>query len=232
MANKRVGKRTVKLQNNPTIISAASVVGPKEGQGPLKEYFNLILQDDLYGEKSWELAESKMHKTTDVLRVDLASVRAGRATPALLEKVMVDYYGTPTPVNQVASVTVPEPRMIIIQPWEKNLLKDIERAIMKSDLGLNPNSDGAVIRLNLPQLTEERRKEIVKTVHKKSEDARVIVRNLRRDANDAVKKAEKAKEITEDEAKKGTDDIQKMTDKIIKEIDNIMANKEKEVMEI
>ena len=146
-----------------------------------------------------ELAESKMHKTTDVLRVDLASVRAGRATPALLEKVMVDYYGTPTPVNQVASVTVPEPRMIIIQPWEKNLLKDIERAIMKSDLGLNPNSDGAVIRLNLPQLTEERRKEIVKTVHKKSEDARVIVRNLRRDANDAVKKAEKAKEITEDE---------------------------------
>ena len=151
-----------------------------------------------------ELAESKMHKTTDVLRVDLASVRAGRATPALLEKVMVDYYGTPTPVNQVASVTVPEPRMIIIQPWEKNLLKDIERAIMKSDLGLNPNSDGAVIRLNLPQLTEERRKEIVKTVHKKSEDARVIVRNLRRDANDAVKKAEKAKEITEDEAKKGT----------------------------
>ena len=174
-----------------------------------------------------ELAESKMHKTTDVLRVDLASVRAGRATPALLEKVMVDYYGTPTPVNQVASVTVPEPRMIIIQPWEKNLLKDIER-----DLGLNPNSDGAVIRLNLPQLTEERRKEIVKTVHKKSEDARVIVRNLRRDANDAVKKAEKAKEITEDEAKKGTDDIQKMTDKIIKEIDNIMANKEKEVMEI
>ena len=179
-----------------------------------------------------ELAESKMHKTTDVLRVDLASVRAGRATPALLEKVMVDYYGTPTPVNQVASVTVPEPRMIIIQPWEKNLLKDIERAIMKSDLGLNPNSDGAVIRLNLPQLTEERRKEIVKTVHKKSEDARVIVRNLRRDANDAVKKAEKAKEITEDEAKKGTDDIQKMTDKIIKEIDNIMANKEKEVMEI
>ena len=179
-----------------------------------------------------ELAESKMHKTTDVLRVDLASVRAGRATPALLEKVMVDYYGTPTPVNQVASVTVPEPRMIIIQPWEKNLLKDIERAIMKSDLGLNPNSDGAVIRLNLPQLTEERRKEIVKTVHKKSEDARVAVRNLRRDANDAVKKAEKAKEITEDEAKKGTDDIQKMTDKIIKEIDNIMANKEKEVMEI
>lgn len=179
-----------------------------------------------------ELTESKMRKTIDVLRVDLASVRAGRATPSLLEKVMVDYYGTPTPVTQVASVTVPEPRMIIIQPWEKNLLKEIERAIMKSDLGLNPNSDGSVIRLNLPQLTEERRKEIVKTVHKKAEDARVIVRNLRRDANDAVKKVEKAKEITEDEAKKGTEDVQKMTDKFIKEIDSVMANKEKEVMEI
>ena len=146
--------------------------------------------------------QTKMHKTVDVLRVDLASVRAGRASVSLLDKVMVEYYGTPTPVNQVASVTVPEPRMIIIQPWEKNLLKDIERAIMKSDLGLNPNSDGSVIRLNLPQLTEERRKELVKTVHKKAEDARVSVRNLRRDANDAVKKAEKAKEITEDEAKR------------------------------
>lgn len=176
--------------------------------------------------------EGKMQKTIEVLRVDLASVRAGRATPSLLEKVMVDYYGTPTPVTQVASVTVPEPRMIIIQPWEKTLVKDIERAIMKSDLGLNPNSDGTAIRLNLPQLTEERRKELVKTVHKKAEDARIIVRNLRRDANDAVKKVEKAKEITEDEAKKGVDDVQKLTDKMIKEIDLVAANKEKEVMEI
>ena len=164
-----------------------------------------------------ETTQTKMHKTVDVLRVDLASVRAGRASVSLLDKVMVEYYGTPTPVNQVASVTVPEPRMIIIQPWEKNLLKDIERAIMKSDLGLNPNSDGSVIRLNLPQLTEERRKELVKTVHKKAEDARV---------------AEKAKEITEDEAKKANDDIQKMTDKFIKEVDTVMEHKEKEVMEI
>ena len=154
-----------------------------------------------------ETTQTKMHKTVDVLRVDLASVRAGRASVSLLDKVMVEYYGTPTPVNQVASVTVPEPRMIIIQPWEKNLLKDIERAIMKSDLGLNPNSDGSVIRLNLPQLTEERRKELVKTVHKKAEDARVSVRNLRRDANDAVKK-------------------------FIKEVDTVMEHKEKEVMEI
>ena len=177
-------------------------------------------------------AQTKMQKTIEVLRVDHASVRAGRASVSLLDKVMVEYYGTPTPVNQVASVTVPEPRMIVIQPWEKNLLKDIERAIMKSDLGLNPNSDGSVIRLNLPQLTEERRKELVKTVHKKAEDARVSIRNLRREANDSVKKAEKAKEITEDEAKKANDDIQKMTDKFIKEVDTVMEHKEKEVMEI
>jgi ribosome recycling factor len=176
--------------------------------------------------------EGKMHKSVDALRVDLASLRAGRATPSLLEKVMVDYYGAPTPVTQVASVSVPEPRMIVIQPWERNMIKEIEKAIMKSDLGLNPNSDGVCIRLNLPQLTEERRKELVKVVHKKAEDFRVVVRNLRRDANDAIKKAEKAKEITEDESKKGVDDVQKLTDKIIKEIDAVAANKEKEVMEI
>lgn len=145
---------------------------------------------------------------------------------------MVDYYGSPTPVTQVASVTVPEPRMIVIQPWEKNILKDIEKAIMKSDLGLNPNSDGICIRLNLPQLTEERRKDLVKVVHKKAEEYRVVVRNLRRDANDAIKKTEKAKEITEDEAKKGTEKVQKLTDKVMKEIDAAAANKEKEVMEV
>lgn len=176
--------------------------------------------------------ESKMEKSVAALRVDLASLRAGRATPSLLEKVMVDYYGSPTPVTQVASVTVPEPRMIVIQPWEKNILKDIEKAIMKSDLGLNPNSDGICIRLNLPQLTEERRKDLVKVVHKKAEEYRVVVRNLRRDANDAIKKTEKAKEITEDEAKKGTEKVQKLTDKVMKEIDAAAANKEKEVMEV
>ena len=145
---------------------------------------------------------------------------------------MVEYYGTPTPVTQVASVTVPEPRMIVIQPWEKTIMKDIEKAIMKSDLGLNPNSDGVCIRLNLPQLTEERRKDLVKVVHKKAEEYRVVVRNLRRDANDAIKKIEKAKEITEDEAKKGTEKVQKLTDKVMKEIDAVAANKEKEVMEV
>lgn len=179
-----------------------------------------------------EQTTSKMTKSIEALRVELATVRAGRATPSLLEKVMVEYYGTPTPVTQVASVTVPEPRMIVIQPWEENLIKDIEKAIMKSDLGLNPNSDGVAIRLNLPQLTEERRKELVKVVHKKSEDARIVVRNIRRDANDSLKKLEKAKEITEDEIKKATEEIQKLTDKFIKEVDAVMANKEKEVMEV
>lgn len=176
--------------------------------------------------------EQKMHKSVDALKVDLASLRAGRATPSLLEKVMVEYYGTPTPVTQVASVTVPEPRMIVIQPWEKTIMKDIEKAIMKSDLGLNPNSDGVCIRLSLPQLTEDRRKDLVKVVHKKAEEYRVVVRNLRRDANDAIKKTEKAKEITEDEAKKGADQVQKITDKIMKEIDSVASNKEKEVMEV
>ncbi len=176
--------------------------------------------------------EAKMHKSVDALRVDLAGMRSGRATPALLNKVMVDYYGAPTPVTQVASVTVPEPRMIVIQPWEKNLLKTIEKAILKSDLGLNPNNDGSCIRLNLPQMTEERRKEMARAVYKKAEEYRVIVRNMRRDANDSIKKAEKAKEITEDDEKKGIENVQKLTDKIIKEIDAAAAAKEKEVMEI
>ena len=176
--------------------------------------------------------EGKMNKAIDALHSELTSVRTGRATPSLLERVMVDYYGTPTPVNQVANVSVPEPRMIVIQPWEKTMVKEIEKAIMKSDLGLNPNSDGVSIRLNLPQLTEDRRKELVKVVHKKGEDARVVIRNVRREFNDAVKKMEKAKSITEDEAKEAIENSQKLTDKFIKEIDNILAHKEKEVMEV
>lgn len=175
----------------------------------------------------------KMTKSLELFRADLATVRAGRATPSLLEKVFVDYYyGAPTAVNQVANVTVPEPRMILITPWDKSILREIERAIMKSDLGLNPNNDGSAIRLNLPQLTEDRRKDLVKVVHKKAEEWRVAIRNIRRDANDAIKKSEKDKELTEDEAKKASEDIQKATDKFIKEIDVITANKEKEVLEI
>ena len=175
--------------------------------------------------------ESKMEKSVAALRVDLASLRAGRATPSLLEKVMVDYYGSPTPVTQVASVTVPEPRMIVIQPWEKNILKDIEKAIMKSDLGLNPNSDGICIRLNLPQLTEERRKELVKDVKKKGEGAKVAVRNIRRDANDAFKKLAK-QDVSEDEIKELEDQIQKLTDKYIKEVDKAIENKSKEILTV
>jgi ribosome recycling factor len=176
--------------------------------------------------------EDRMKKALDVMRKEYASLRAGRATPALLEKVLVDYYGTPTPINQVANVSVPEPRMLTIQPWEKTMLPPIEKAIQKSDLGLTPSSDGALIRLSIPQLTKERRSELVKVVHKKAEECRVAVRNLRRDGNETVKKLEKDRTISEDEAKKAQDDIQKLTDKYIKEIDNVMAVKEKEIMEV
>lgn len=176
--------------------------------------------------------DDKMVKAIDALKVDLATIRAGRANPALLSKVYVDYYGTPTPIKQVANVAAPEPRLITVQPWEKNMVKAIEKAIMASDLGLNPNSDGVVIRLNIPQLTEERRKELVKLVGKKAEEYRVTLRNARRDANDAVKKMEKSKEITEDDSKKAVDDIQKNTDKRMKELEVVVAAKEKEVMAI
>ena len=176
--------------------------------------------------------EDKMKKALEALRREYSSLRAGRATPALLDKVNVDYYGTPTPVNQVANVSVPEARMITIQPWEKTMLGAIEKAILKSDLGLTPNSDGTIIRLNIPQLTKERRTELAKTIGKKAEDARVAVRNIRRDANDAIKKLEKEKVATEDDSKKAQEDVQKVTDKYIKEIDNTMAAKEKEIMEV
>lgn len=174
-------------------------------------------------------SEAKMKKSIDVLRLDYSTIRAGRATPALLDKIMVDYYGTPTPVSQVANISVPEPRMLIIQPWEKPMLKEIEKAITKSDLGINPNSDGISIRLSIPQLTEERRQEIVKTVKKKCEESKVALRNVRRDANDMIKKD---KTISEDEAKKAQDVMQKLTDKYIKEADDAALQKEKEIMEV
>lgn len=176
--------------------------------------------------------EEKMKKALEVLRRELASLRAGRATPALLDKVMVDYYGTPTPVNQVANISVPEPRLITIQPWEKTMIGPLEKAILKSDLGLTPSSDGVVIRLAIPQLTQQRRQEMVKVIGKKAEEARVAVRNIRRDANDAIKKLEKDKAVSEDEMKKAQDEMQKITDKYIKEVDQVMAAKEKEIMEV
>lgn len=176
--------------------------------------------------------EERLEKSIAALKREFGSLRAGRATPSLLDKIMVDYYGTPTPVNQVAKVSVPEPRMILITPWEKSLMHDIEKAIMKSDLGLSPNSDGTAIRLSIPQLTQERRQELVKTVGKKAEEAKVAIRNIRRDGNDAIKKLEKAKEITEDESKKGQESVQKLVDKYIKTVDTLREAKEKEIMEV
>ncbi|WP_196605341.1 ribosome recycling factor [Pectinatus haikarae] len=176
--------------------------------------------------------EDRMKKAIEALKREYGSLRAGRATPALLEKVMVDYYGTPTPINQVANISVPEARMLIIAPWEKSMLHAIEKAIMKSELELNPNSDGTVVRLAIPQLTQERRTELVKIVNKKAEDAKIALRNIRRDANDAIKKLEKTKEIAEDEAKKAQEDMQKLVDKYVNEVNNIRTVKEKEIMEV
>lgn len=176
--------------------------------------------------------EGRMDKTIEALKHEFASIRTGRASTALLDKVMVDYYGTPSPINQVANVTAPEPRLILVKPWEKSMIGPIEKTVLQSDLGLNPSNDGDTIRLAIPQLTEERRKELVKVVSKKAEEAKVAVRNIRRDANDALKKEEKAKTITEDDAKQGQDKIQKLTDKKIKVIDDLKDKKEKDVLEV
>ena len=176
--------------------------------------------------------DSKMEKVIESLRRDYSTLRAGRANPSLLDKVLVDYYGTPTPINQTANISCPEPRLILIQPWDKSMIPAIEKAIMKSDLGLNPNNDGVVLRLAIPQLTEDRRKELVKQCRKKAEDAKVAARNIRRDANDAIKALEKAKDVSEDEIKRGLDDAQKSTDKFIQKIDEVMNQKEKEIMEV
>ncbi len=177
-------------------------------------------------------AEERMKKSIEHLRTDLASLRAGRANPAMLDKIMVDYYGEPTPINQLANITVPEARLLIIQPWDKSSIAEIEKAVLKSDLGINPNNDGNVIRIAIPQLTEERRKDLVKVVKKRAEENRVAIRNIRREANDMLKSSEKDKLISEDENKKGMDDIQKLTDKFIKEVDIILQAKEKDIMEV
>lgn len=176
--------------------------------------------------------EERMKKTIEALKREYGTLRAGRASISLLDKIMVNYYGTMTPINQVAKIAIPEPRMIVIQPWEKKLLHEIEKAIMKSELGLSPNSDGVAVRLNIPPLTQDRRKELTKTVSKKAEESKVSLRNLRREANDMFKKMEKAKEITEDDLKKGQDDMQKLVDKYTKQIDSIKTTKEKEIMEV
>ena len=174
--------------------------------------------------------EEKMNKTISVLEENLAEIRAGRANPAILNKIKVEYYGTPTPINQVAGISVPEARVILIQPWEASVLKEIEKEILKSDIGINPNNDGKVIRLAFPELTEERRKEIVKDVKKLTEEAKISIRSIRRDGMDEFKAKQKAGEITEDELRGAEDSIQKITDKKVEKIDQISDAKEKEIL--
>ena len=174
--------------------------------------------------------DEKMQKTFDHLEADYQGIRAGRANPHVLDKLRVDYYGTPTPIQQVGNITIPEARMIQIAPWEKSLIKDIEKAILASDIGITPSNDGSVIRLVLTELTEESRKDLVKEVKKKAEECKVAVRNIRRDGNDAFKKI--AKEISEDEVKQLEDELQKMTDKYIKDVDKLMEEKSKEILTV
>lgn len=180
----------------------------------------------------FKIADEKMQKTIAVLKKDLGSMKAGRANPAMLDKIEVEYYGTMTPVSQVGNISVPEPRILQIQPWDKTAIKAIEKAILKSDLGLNPSNDGTVIRLMIPELTEETRKNLVKTVKKNGEETKVAIRSIRRDCNEKIKNLKKGSEISEDEIKKAEEDIQKKTDNFIKEIDKILEEKEKEIMAV
>ena len=183
-------------------------------------------------EKIKKNLEEKSKKSISVLKEDLNTVRAGRANPALLDKVMVDYYGSPTPLKSLANISVPDPRTLLISPFDPKAIGEIEKGINVANIGINPSNDGKCVRLVIPQVTEERRKELTKTVKKMGEESKVAVRNLRREANDELKKLEKAHEITEDEIKKALDDIQKATDKTIKEIDDIVAAKDKEILEV
>lgn len=176
--------------------------------------------------------KERMTKAIQAYTRELAGIRAGRANASLLDRISVDYYGAPTPVNQLAGISVPEARLLVIQPYDKSILGDIEKAILKSDLGLTPSNDGNIIRLSIPQLTEERRKDLVKLVKKESEDAKIAVRNVRRDANDELKKLEKNGEITEDDLRGYSEDIQKLTDEQINKIDSITKDKEKEILEV
>jgi ribosome recycling factor len=176
--------------------------------------------------------KDRMTKAIQAYTRELASIRAGRANASLLDRITVDYYGAPTPINQLAGVSVPEARLLVIQPYDKSVLGEIEKAILKSDLGLTPTNDGSLIRLSIPQLTEERRKELVKVVKKEAEEAKVAIRNIRRDGNDDLKKLEKNGEITEDDQRGYSDDIQKLTDEYITKVDNLTKEKEKEILEV
>ena len=177
-------------------------------------------------------AEKKMVKTTEVVKGDLGTLKAGRANPQILDRISVDYYGTPTPINQVGNVSSPEPRLLVIQPWEANMLKPLEKAIQQSDLGINPTNDGKTIRLLIPELTQERRKELSKSVGKMAEEGRVAIRAIRRDTLDAIKKMQKKSEITEDDLRTAEKELQKVHDKYIKAVDDLAAAKEKEIMTV
>ena len=179
-----------------------------------------------------QVYDTKMQKTLANLEAELRGIRAGRANPHILDKLSVDYYGMPTPIQQVANVSVPEARMIQIQPWEKSMIKEIEKAILTSDIGINPSNDGSIIRLLVPELTEETRRNLVKNVKKLGEDAKVAIRSIRRDANEKIKALKKDGHISEDEVKKGEDAVQKKTDQFVKEIDSLIVAKEKEIMSI
>lgn len=177
-------------------------------------------------------AGERMKAVVQAARKEMAAIRTGRATPALLERVVVEYHGAPVPLNQVASISAPEPRMLVVQPWDRSLIKEVEKALLKSDLGVTPTTDGAVVRLVLPQLTEERRQQLVKLARKEAEEKRVAVRNIRREVNDEIKKWEKNKLIPEDESRRAQQQVQQLTDRYIQEIDQLLAAKEKEIMEV
>ena len=183
--------------------------------------------DDLFSD-----AERRMQKAIEALKQDLTAIRTGRASSALVDRIQVDYYGTPTPIIQVASVSVPDARQIVIQPYDRKMIADIEKAIQKSDLGINPNNDGQVIRLNIPPMSEERRRDMAKTLHKKLDEHKVAVRNVRRDVQDKLRDREKKKEVSEDELKRGVDKLQKLTDRYIDEMDKVGRSKEQELMEV
>jgi ribosome recycling factor len=177
-------------------------------------------------------AERRMQKAIEALKQDLAAIRTGRANSSLLERITIDYYGTPTPISQVATIAIPEARLLVIQPWDKKMLTDIEKAIQKSDLGINPNNDGQVIRLNIPPMNEERRRDLVKTLHKKLDEHKVAVRNVRRDIHDKLREREKKKEVSEDELKRSTEKLQKLTDRYVDEMDKVGKTKELEILEV
>jgi ribosome recycling factor len=177
-------------------------------------------------------AKNRMQKAIDTTRHEFSTLRTGRASPALLEQIRVDYYGTPTPINQMATITVPEPRLLVIQPWDRKMVKDIERGILKSELGLVPSSDGTHVRVPIPALTEERRKELVKVAHRHAEEGRVAIRNIRREAKEMIEQLEEDGDISEDDAKRGLDELQKLTDKFIADVESLLAGKDKEIMEV